>query len=67
MYYGNNIINRFTNDIDESYWVINLPEFSVVIDDKSGKIIEKINWRDREKESDNFLKNYEKSPITKKK
>jgi hypothetical protein len=67
MYYGNNIIDRFTNDIDDSYWILNLPEYSVVIDDKSGNIIEKINWKDREKASDNFLKNYDKSPKTEKK
>lgn len=63
------IINRFTNDIDESYWVINLPEYSYVIDGNKAKIIETINKIEREelKQKNEFLKRYVKNPKTEKK
>lgn len=63
LYKVGQIINRFTNSVGESYWIINLPFYSIIINDNTGKIIDQIPNNEREE----YLSNYDKNPITEKK
>lgn len=63
LYKVGQIINRFKNNVGESYWVINLPYYSVIINDKTRKIIDRVPNNEREK----YLSKYDKSPKTERK
>ncbi|MFN3640053.1 MAG: hypothetical protein ACK4UK_03975 [Flavobacterium sp.] len=63
LYKVGQIINRFTNNVGECYWIINLPYYSVIINDKTGKIIDRVPNNEREK----YLSKYDKNPKTEKK
>ena len=63
LYKVGQIINRFTNNVGECYWIINLPYYSVIINDKTRKIIDRVPNNEREK----YLSKYDKNPKTEKK